>query len=68
MGKRIYSLEFRREAVRRTGEPGVTLSQVAREVSFAAALLRAMRRTDIDACGAICAHGARCVGEIERRD
>jgi transposase-like protein len=32
MGKRIYSLEFRREAVRRASEPGVTLSQVAREI------------------------------------
>jgi transposase len=34
MGKRIYSLEFRREAVRRASEPGVTLSQVAREIGI----------------------------------
>jgi transposase len=32
MGKRIYSLEFRREAVRKANAPGVVLSQVAREI------------------------------------
>jgi transposase len=34
MGKRIYSPEFRREAIRRANEPGVTLSQVAREIGI----------------------------------
>lgn len=34
MGKRIYSPEFRREAIRRASEPGVTLSQVAREIGI----------------------------------
>jgi transposase len=32
MGKRIYSEEFKREALRKVGEAGATLSQVAREV------------------------------------
>jgi transposase len=32
MGKKIYSEEFKRQALRRVGESGMTLSGVAREV------------------------------------
>jgi transposase len=34
MGKRIYSDEFKREALRKVGESGATLSQVAREIGI----------------------------------
>jgi transposase len=46
MGKRIYSLEFRREAVRRASEPGVTLSQVAREVGVKQQTLHRWKKLD----------------------
>ena len=32
MGKRIFSEEFKREALRKAGETGATLSQVARDI------------------------------------
>jgi transposase len=34
MGKRLYSEEFKREALRKVGEAGATLSQVAREIGI----------------------------------
>jgi len=46
MGKRIYSLEFRREAVRRANESGVTLSQVAREVGVKQQTLHRWKKLD----------------------
>jgi transposase len=46
MGKKIYSLEFRREAVRRASEPGLTLSQVAREIGVKQQTLHRWKKLD----------------------
>lgn len=46
MGKRIYSLEFRHEAVRKANEPGANLSQVAREIGIKQQTLHRWRRLD----------------------
>jgi transposase len=46
MGKRIYSLEFRREAVRKAMEPGANLSQIAREIGIKQQTLHRWKRSD----------------------
>jgi transposase len=46
MGKRIYSLEFRREAVRKANAPGAILSQVAREIGVKQQTLHRWKQLD----------------------
>jgi transposase len=46
MGKRIYSLEFRREAVRKANAPGAVLSQVAREIGVKQQTLHRWKQFD----------------------
>lgn len=46
MGKRIYSLEFRGEAVRKANAPGAILSQVAREIGVKQQTLHRWKQFD----------------------
>ncbi|MGH8031382.1 MAG: transposase [Luteimonas sp.] len=42
--RRTFSEEFKREAVELTGQPGVTISQVGRDIGVGAGLLGRWRR------------------------
>lgn len=46
MGKRIYSLEFRHEAVRKANAPGAILAQVAREIGIKQQTLHRWKQFD----------------------
>lgn len=46
MGKRAYSLEFRREAFRKTSELGAMLSQVMREIGIKQQTLHRWKKFD----------------------
>ena len=46
MGKRIYSLEFRREALRKASQPGAILSRVAREIGVKQQTLHRWKQSD----------------------
>ena len=64
MGKRLYSEEFKREALRRIGESGVTLSQVAREIGVKQQTLHRWQRQAQSASGG--ANTADSNRELER--
>ena len=55
MGRRVFSKEFKQEAVGLTNSPGVTISQVARDLGISPALLGRWRKE-------LQSHGASAFG------
>jgi transposase len=58
MGKRMYSEEFKREALRKFGESGATLSQVAREIGIKQQTLHRWKIQAEGAAGVVAGSGA----------
>lgn len=66
MGKQIYSEEFKREALRRFGESGATLSQVAREIGIKQQTLHRWKLQAESATGVASVGAAENNRELER--
>lgn len=66
MGKRIYSLEFRDEAVRKANAPGAILARVAREIGVKQQTLHRWRQSDGRLPGDAAAAQKAASAELER--